>query len=334
MKLYRTITFEEFVDLLLGKTIFSRKQESGVCFRYLEGKEVSAADAPFHAVCTFKDSIFWAIEDRSQYIFLELDIPEDRILYNGYGIYSTPYYNSHFNKESYWMTNGTYGIARRALKDYKIPEVYISDYSERDILSISFSNGLNLNHSLEERRFLEESFQDGLFSSYVGTLARKIRKALIIRDREKKSLSNEQYLDLLNWTDLVDENPNIISLNIFKKMLKKRFPEKSEFISKFKYYEGVDNLESIIAKGKVSYESSLNVSSLLSILEETYNPTYEISLVGLKSLKEYPTKIKEYFKEMVSLVNVYKDYGIETIDTKRNEAEIMSLLYTLSLEKL
>jgi hypothetical protein len=122
MKLYRTVTLKEFINLLIGETILPKEQKSSVCSRNLNGKFVSADKEPFEAVCTFCDKLFWAVERTNQYILLELDIPEDRILFSGYGVYSSYFYNKHFNKESYWMTNGAFGQARRGLKNYKISE--------------------------------------------------------------------------------------------------------------------------------------------------------------------------------------------------------------------
>ena len=144
MKLYRTVTLKEFINLLIGDTILPKEQKSSVCFRNLNGKFVSADKEPFEAVCTFCDKLFWAVERTNQYILLELDIPEDRILFSGYGVYSSYFYNKHFNKESYWMTNGAFGQARRGLKNYKISEKYISYYDYTDVLNVYFFNNPRL----------------------------------------------------------------------------------------------------------------------------------------------------------------------------------------------
>lgn len=335
MKLYRTIIFKEFVSLLLGENILPKEQKSSVCIRNINGREVAACDEPFEAVCTFYDKLFWAVESRNQYILIEMDVPVDRIIFEGYGIYSTPFYNNHFNKESYWMTGGTYGQSRRCLKSYKIPEAYLSYYNYKDVSKVYFMNGCNLDHTLVPRSsyYEEEIFSDGKFNDYLFTLASCIRSSVIKKyrghvSREELSIIRES----LEWTNLLGDFSDMVSLKTFKKYLINHFPEMKDFISSFQYFNSTDNLESLIAKGKVNYESFLDTFSMLSVLEDVYNPTYEISLVGLKTSQTYPVSVENTFVSLVSNIKNYLSLGIDTLDLYGKEEEIKSFIYTLLID--
>lgn len=335
MKLYRTVIFKEFVALLLGEDILPKEQKSSVCIRNIDGKEVSACDEPFEAVCTFYDKLFWAVEDRHQYILIEMDVPEDRILFKGYGVYSTPFYNKHFNEDSYWMTNGTYGQARRCLKSYKIPEAYLSYYNYKDVSKVYFMNGCNLDHTLVPRDSYdgEEIFKDCKFNDYLYTLASCIRSSVIKKNRglvSKEELSSIR--KSLEWTNLIGDFSEMVSLNTFKKYLINYFPEMKGFISNFQYFNSTENLESLIAKGNVNYESFLDTSSMLSVLEDVYNPRYGISFVGLKTSKTYPVSVENTFISLVSDIKDYLSLGIDTLDLYGKEEEIKSFIYTLLLD--
>ena len=97
----------------------------------------------------------------------------------------------------------------------------------------------------------------------------------------------------------------------------------SGFLAEFKQF---------IAKGNVKYEAFLDMSSILSVLEDVYNPTYEISLVGLKTSKTYPSSVEKCFEDLVSKIKYYMSVGLETLDLYGKEEEIKSLIYTLLLD--
>ena len=322
MRLFRTITFKEFTALFFEGKILSREQKASVCVRYLDGREVSAAEEPFEAVCTFSDKLFWAKDyDETSVIMLELEIPEERVLWTGYGIYSAHFFNNHFDKECSWITMGEYGLARLGLRDYKIPETYISSYSKDDIVSVYFMNGCNISHSLKWREDFY-GFEDCLFGDYVYYLLKFVSNYFV--KKGETILERGARRQTFEWVESIPDLKNGISLRTFKKKLISHFPESEDFVNKFQYFNSAENLESLISKGNVNYECSLNPMRISSLVDSLYNEVYGLRLVNLESREIYPEIVN------LTLAKVLK--RVDTTLTAERISEVKSLIYTLMLD--
>lgn len=315
MKMYRSICAGELLDLLFNKTIAPRKQENNDCYRRVGNSYVSSLESPFEAVCTFTDEIFWVDEKKKQYIMLELEIPEERILSTGYGIYRTKFFNNHFNDESAWFTWGEYGIVRNSYKYYNIPEYHISGYSAEDVVSVYFMDGCNTEHNFIPT--YKENFSNARFSDYSYELTRTLRNLAVkscTDNEEKKAMSNA-----FSWYDVFCTDTNL-SLKTLKRLLKKQFPEMTCFVNKFNYYKSVENLDSLLAKGKLPYKANLSIHSLDNALEEVYEKDYGITFSNLINSEKYPEKVlKIFFNLKNEKKNMHRD-------------EVLSYIYTLCIE--
>lgn len=115
MVLYRSIGEEEFKKLIDGEEI------SGKFFNTHETQNNSSLN---YVCCFFKEKIRWK-DDRHKF-FIKTDIPANKILGEGTGIY---YASKMFAITKTW--NGKRGKTR-----YELEEVYISSYSIHNVLKI------------------------------------------------------------------------------------------------------------------------------------------------------------------------------------------------------
>ena len=142
MKLYRGISLKELAKVMVGETIFPKTQSYITCNYYDEkqGHMVTAKECPNKFICTFEEDIFWYVDGERE-VFLELEIPEERIFSRGYGIYSTMVWNKFIgSKDDDRCVSGEFGLKRAFNQglDVSLKEVYVSSYSIDDVTAIKF----------------------------------------------------------------------------------------------------------------------------------------------------------------------------------------------------
>lgn len=238
MKVYRTVSEKEFVNVLFGEEMVPKVQRSSKCFVRRGNEYVHAGEKCFYGFCCFVDKLYWyRIES---HILLELDVNEEQILHRGYGLYSTPLYNNFVcDKDGgKFLSEGEYGLIRNSLfKDFKLSEVYLSSYNSSNITNVYFMNGCNTCHYLGNSQDL---YSTNLLSDYIFVLIHNICSYLRNKDdlRWKKLYSFDMKMP---WC-------KDISLRFIKNFLISVIPEKEDIFKMFSYYGKVDNLESFLAK--------------------------------------------------------------------------------------
>lgn len=115
MILYRSIGDSELTALLMDGHVHGR---------YNNATEAQNNSELNKVCCFFTDEIRWT--DGCHSYFLKVDVPSEKILQTGVGVY---YASKDFAKTKIWT-------GRRGSVEYKLGEVYVSEYSLADVKSI------------------------------------------------------------------------------------------------------------------------------------------------------------------------------------------------------
>lgn len=307
MRLFRTVSFKEFSKIVFGETILPKQQRSNNC-KYLDeyGKMVSAADTNPSFICCFQENIFWYRYDERE-VMLELEIPDDRIVSNGYGNYYTMMWNPFINdNENGWWVSGEFGL-KRAFKDgikISLKETYISNYSRTDVINVYFLDKEKIPYM--GINYAEDHIE---FNGY-GLYENIIRKFSLVLGKRYHGRYNDSNI----WNPPYNPNLSLVKKLLINDMNQFDFSEKEEviaFIRKFMLYNDIKVLERALVKNslKTAFNKTLSTFNIAYTLNQYFSKDYLILENMYEIPAEKPLKLVQFvdkFRKQYSTSSIYE----------------------------